>query len=118
MRITYDREITNTLFARLREARVMRCVEHYARDHVGNLGGRIILPVREETIATCIQALYRGYTERSEEVSSLRAEVESLRAEITRSDERRTKAKECRDLPASAYSLVEKEIPKRKRARD
>jgi hypothetical protein len=72
----YGWEITSTLLARLQEARVMRCVEHYASDHVGNSGGRDILPIREETIATCIQELSSGYTEGSEEVSSLRAEVE------------------------------------------
>jgi hypothetical protein len=114
----YDREISSTLLARLREARVMRCVEHYARDNVDNSTSRDNLPIREGTLVTCIQALSRGYTERSEEVNFLRAEVESMRAEIARSDDRRRKAEERSDLLASAYSLVEKEIPKRKRARD
>jgi predicted DNA-binding protein (MmcQ/YjbR family) len=41
-----------------------------------------------------------------------------MRAEIARSDDRRRKAEERSDLLARAYSLVEKEIPKRKRARD
>jgi hypothetical protein len=81
----------------------MRCVVHYARDHVGNSRGRDVLPIREETIATCIQAISRGYNERSEEVSPLRAEVELMRAEIARSDVRRRKAEERSDLLASAY---------------
>jgi hypothetical protein len=82
------------------------------------LEGRDIFPIREETIATRVQALSPGYTERSEEFSFLLAKVESMRAEINRSDDRRCKAEERSDLLASAYSSVEKEIPKRKRARD
>jgi tRNA A37 N6-isopentenylltransferase MiaA len=96
----------------------MRCVEHYVRDDVDNSRGRDNIPIREGTLVTFIQALSRGYTERSEEVTSLRAEIASMRAEIASSDDRRRKAEERSDLLASAYSLVEKEIPKRKRARD
>ena len=114
----YDREIPSTLLLKLREARVIRCFEHYASDNVANAGDRDDIPIRDGTIVTCIKALSRGYTERSEEVQFLRVEVESMRAAIARSDDRVRKEEERSDLLASAYSLVEKEIPKRKRARD
>ena len=114
----YDREIPSTVLLKLREARVIRCVEHYASDNVANAGDRDDIPIREGTIVTCIKALSRGYTERSEEVQFLRVEVESMRAAIARSDDRERKAEARSDLLASAYSLVEKEIPNRKRARD
>jgi hypothetical protein len=50
----YDRKITSTLLARLRDVRVVRCVELYAREHVGNSVDRDILAIREETIPTHI----------------------------------------------------------------
>ena len=67
----YDREIPSTLFLKLLEARVIRCVEHYARDNVAHAGDRDDIPIREGTIVTCIKALSRGYTECAEGVKFL-----------------------------------------------
>jgi hypothetical protein len=115
---TRVREITGTLLAKLREGRVDRCVQYYAREDLGISGNRENVPIREEAIVTCIQALSRGYADYSEENRILRAEVESLQTALARSEDRVHKAEERSDLLASAYSVVEKELPKRKRARE
>jgi hypothetical protein len=94
----------------------MRCVEYCTRDHVGNPGGRDILPIQGEDCNLYPGAKSRIY--RTFGRSSLRAEVEYMRAAITRSDDRRRKAEKRRDLFESAYSMVEKETTKSKCARD
>ena len=125
--LTWDvQEAAPSLLRKLGEARLMDCMQYYARIDLQQEDARGMVSVREEAIVLCISSLYRAYQENRAQMWEMRGSLERLHDQLRLSEERirvaevrARKAEERSDLVLRAYSATGGEpLPKRRRPGD
>jgi predicted ribosome quality control (RQC) complex YloA/Tae2 family protein len=102
---------------KFREARVVDCVQHYARWDLGQENTSVTVAVSEEEEVSCIVSLLRAENDLRAEVRELRTALETVDKCLVASEERARKAEERGDLLERAYSVLENDAHVRKRSR-